>query len=359
MPRIKIFDLPPASHFSQKLIQRRLTAFLKEFKAQRRTEPQDQDATGKRHSRTAEKLTWTESNRLDNRVKRLIKVRKTAAGMHHLSADELASLLPLESGAETIALPTTHRADEIAAHLHEDMPWFALATELVWHDLRACAAAGRPVVLRPLLLNGPPGIGKSHWARRLSELLGVPSAELDAGKAGAGFAIVGTERGWGTAQPGRPVELLVQHRIANPLILVDEICKSGMLRTSRGVGVTIANALLSLMEGVSAKKWECPYHRVTFDMTHISWVMTSNTLETVPAPLASRCRIVDLPALTSQDLSKFAERRAAEKGLSNASLEAIITALETATARGGTLSLPDVQRMIDRAAVLEARPLLH
>lgn len=305
------------------------------------------------------KLIWTECSRLDHRVKHLIKARRIAAGIHHLSADELASLLPLASGAEAIALPTMHRADEIAAHLHEDIPWFAPATEIVWHELRACAAAVRPVVLGPLLLNGPPGIGKSHWARRLAELLAVPCAELDAGKAGAGFSVVGTKRGWGTAQPGRPVELPLQHRIANPLIVVDEICKSGMLRSSKGRGITIANALLSLMEGVSAQKWECPYHRVTFDMTHISWVLTSNTLETVTAPLASRCRVVDLPALTTQDLSRFAERRAAAYGLSSTSLEAIVAALETASARGRALSLRDVQRMIDRAAVLETRPMLH
>lgn len=32
MPRIKILDLPPASHFSQKQIQRRLTAFFRSSK---------------------------------------------------------------------------------------------------------------------------------------------------------------------------------------------------------------------------------------------------------------------------------------------------------------------------------------
>lgn len=205
MPHIKILDLPPASHFSQQVIQRRLTAFLKGLKAEKRANLEDDEPTEKSHPRNAVQLTWTESNRMGHRVKRLIKARRTAAGVHHLSAEELASLLPLASGVEIIALPSKHRADEIAARLHEDMPWFAPATEIIWHRMRACAAAGRPVVLGPLLLNGPPGIGKSHWARRLVELLAVPCAELDAGKAGAGFSVVGTERRWGTAQPGRPV----------------------------------------------------------------------------------------------------------------------------------------------------------
>ncbi len=53
--------------------------------------------------------------------------------------------------------------------------------------------------LAPLLLDGPPGIGKTTWAHRMADILGVPSLKLDASKGLASFALTGTECGWGTA----------------------------------------------------------------------------------------------------------------------------------------------------------------
>jgi ATP-dependent Lon protease len=56
--------------------------------------------------------------------------------------------------------------------------------------------------------------------------------------------------------------------------------------------------MLGLMEPGTARTWTCPYFRVTFDMSHISWVFTSNTLDTVPEPFLSRCQIVAVPDIT-------------------------------------------------------------
>ncbi|MBQ1203532.1 MAG: hypothetical protein IIX61_07005, partial [Loktanella sp.] len=39
---------------------------------------------------------------------------------------------------------------------------------------------GTPIRLRPVILNGPPGIGKSVWARKLAQLLQLPMAPIDA-----------------------------------------------------------------------------------------------------------------------------------------------------------------------------------
>ncbi|MEH6647815.1 hypothetical protein [Sulfitobacter sp.] len=42
-----------------------------------------------------------------------------------------------------------------------------------------CAAlhsGGEPVLIRPVILNGPPGIGKSVWARSLAAALDIPYA---------------------------------------------------------------------------------------------------------------------------------------------------------------------------------------
>ena len=39
-------------------------------------------------------------------------------------------------------------ADEVAAKLHDDMPWMGRASKYVWHALRRSVQRGEPVTLR-------------------------------------------------------------------------------------------------------------------------------------------------------------------------------------------------------------------
>lgn len=216
-------------------------------------------------------LSYKDERRIVERASKLQKARFAAAGLSHLKKEEYERLEPLLAGMQIVMPKGADWADQIAANLHEEMPWMAPATEHVWHALRLAAQRGEPVTLRPVLLNGPPGIGKSVWARALAAALSLHYVDIDASKGGAGMSLVGVERGWGTALPGRPIDLMLSKRIANPLIIVDEICKSRSATSTRGAVFVFADALLSLLEPATAKKWECPYFRVRFDMSYISW----------------------------------------------------------------------------------------
>jgi hypothetical protein len=105
--------------------------------------------------------------------------------------------------------------------------------------------------------------------------------------------------------------------------------------------------------------WECPYFRVKFDMSHVSWVMTSNDVARVPVPLRNRCTVIELPALNMKELANFTQHEVARRGLSEQSAEAIVATLSHPISRHGYFSLRDVVRMIDRAEVLETKPRLH
>ncbi len=70
--------------------------------------------------------------------------------------------------------------------------------------MRRSVREGRPgLQFAPLLLLGPPGIGKSHWARRLGKLLEVPTTVVEATGEPASFALIGSQRGWANAGPGK------------------------------------------------------------------------------------------------------------------------------------------------------------
>jgi ATP-dependent Lon protease len=84
-------------------------------------------------------------------------------------------------------------------------------------DLALADLVGRSTIrLRPLLLVGDPGGGKSRFARRLGEVLGLSVWREDASRAdGAVFA--GTDRRWYSAEPCHPFLAIAAARIANPL----------------------------------------------------------------------------------------------------------------------------------------------
>ena len=93
-------------------------------------------------------------------------------------------------GVDLMMAVAEHWADEVAASLHADMPWIGPATEYAWHALRRAARRGEAICLRPVILNGHPDFRKSVWARKLSKLLSLPTADIDASKGGAGYEYI-------------------------------------------------------------------------------------------------------------------------------------------------------------------------
>lgn len=259
-----------------------------------------------------------------------------------------------------MALPSEHRADELAAALHAEFPWMGRATETVWHAMRRSVRRGDlGLRLPPVLLDGPPGIGKSHWARHLGKLIGVPSMIYDATNENASFGLVGAQKRWSNFAPRRLMSLILTERVANPVVVVDEVEKAGSPMSSGNQSFDLAAALLPLLEPLSAGHWTCPYHEAPFDMGWVIWVLTSNDWRRLPEPLLGRCPPIRLADLSPADLIAFARREGAMRGLSEPSVEAITMTITRSCSAGRRINLRIVLRLLDRAASLEATAVLN
>ncbi len=306
------------------------------------------------------RLSPADRERIHRRAEKIQKARETVSGLGHLDRDSKEALKRLRDGVSLVPIQTEAQADEIASRLHSAMPWMRAATTHLWYAMRRSAQRGEEGFrLPPLLLHGPPGIGKSVWVRQLSEMLGVPLRKVEASGEQASFGVIGSQRGWASAFPGKPLQTVLQHLVGNPLVVVDEIEKAGVTTSSRGIRYSITEGLLPLLERATAKDWECPYYQVRFDMSWISWVLTANDISSLPEPFLSRVEILKIEAPGLSDLVQFATRMGERLALEPPAIEAIVAAIEAAFALGLHPNLRTVNRMLDRAETLQRLPVVH
>jgi hypothetical protein len=172
--------------------------------------------------------------------------------------------------------------------LDREMPNFADATAAIIGDLRLAASLGAPARIRPTLLLGPPGAGKSRWTRRVSELLGLPARTLSLAGVSDARHLCGTARGWSSAQPSGVVDAVVTSKVANVLVVGDELDKAG---GSDRLG-RVDQALLGLLERETASNWFDECLRAPVDLGSVNWLFTANDVARLPPPLLDRLRIV-------------------------------------------------------------------
>ncbi|MBW3241716.1 AAA family ATPase [Epibacterium sp. DP7N7-1] len=299
-----------------------------------------------------------------------IRIRRWAQKIHRhhlkdveptrLSREDRVMLEGCRNGADLVELRSAHHIDEIAAALHAEFPWLAEATTHVWRSLHQNRASGRlGARFAPVLLDGAPGIGKSAWGRRLAQLLETPDMIMDATGENASFGLIGSQRGWAKAGPGRLISLMLMRQIANPLALIDEIEKSGTPVSNTDKAFSLPNALLPLLEDLTASRWSCPYFQHQFDMSCVNWVFTCNSLRGLPEPFLSRVRVISVPSPTQDQINELVLREATKRLLAPSITAAITTALAEAFDAGHQINIRNVKRMLDLGSEQQARPMLH
>jgi len=131
------------------------------------------------------------------------------------------------------------------------------------------------------------------------------------------------------------------------------------VHSNKGARHTLTDALLPLLERMTAATWQCPFFQVKFDMSWVNWVMTANSRQGLPEPLQSRCVVLDLPDLTTDQLRQFAQTEGTRRGLPSPAIAALMDVFESVAITNAGLSLRTVSRMLDRAETLVHQPLLN
>ena len=196
-------------------------------------------------------------------------------------------------------LPTVAQLDHCRAALLAEFAWADHVIHAVFDELRAQKLLGvQRLSFSPVLLTGPAGCGKTRLARRLGEVLELPTYTLSLAGATDAMGILGTSRGWSSAQPSPLLRPLLSGR-ATTLVILDEVDKPANLT---GNSPSVEAALLPLLEPEEARRWRDGCLQVECDLTCLLWVMTCNSTTWLSSAFTSRVRIHELRRPTSDEL---------------------------------------------------------
>lgn len=198
----------------------------------------------------------------------------------------------IQSGDERELTQVTETMIQDLAGLENRQPNCAAAIATLRQQL-ALSRYAEPPVLRwpPLLLDGPPGVGKTFFARALAELLGNECTLINCASVTASFVLAGSTPSWADSRPGKVFETLCQSRFANPIVLLDEVDKLAGDHRFDGYG-----PLYQLLEQDTAKQFVDEHVGLPIDASNIIWLATANNLQALPEAILSRFNVVSIAA---------------------------------------------------------------
>lgn len=193
-------------------------------------------------------------------------------------------------------------ADTAFVELAERFPNFTGVIE----DVRRAAALARlapgaPLHMAPVLLDGPPGIGKSKFASELALTFAVPMLTFSMAQATASFGLGGLNAQYLGGGPGYLVRSLADLGVPDLLVVVDEIDKAAVHASHDPT-----MPLYELLEINTAARFVDEGLRMPLNLSAIKWVSTCNDAMQIAAPLRSRFLHYEVPPPTPEQLRSIA-----------------------------------------------------
>ncbi|GAB3426855.1 AAA family ATPase [Massilia solisilvae] len=207
----------------------------------------------------------------------------------------------LDTGAERFV--TIPASSDALDPLFDECPNFDEVLDDLARYLCLAHAGDKGFNVMPILLLGGPGVGKTHFAKRLARVMQTDCELISMNTLSAGFVITGSSASWRGAKCGKVAERLVRGQFANPVVVLDEVEKASGSSQSDPLA-----ALYQLLEPETATAFRDEFIDVDIDASQIFWVLTANSTEGIPKPLLNRMAVYEVPPPTPEQAASIAQR---------------------------------------------------